>query len=336
MERELEIKRQKDVLERTREVREAEKRALEAQVPTGQAVSKFSHTESVASLLRMEARLSGSRHYPLEVEAEARLLRRHEPRAASTGIMELRPPGPERQEIDKSSETVGEKEPGGAQRPSWESPPGAPERHLVPAPVLQELDDHIARWVAERDSRIQGRELSERDLRILKGDAGEGRTYVDLLGRHESERILHQPRFEDSDRVRTPDFAVLSEQNQDRLVEIVDSKAWSLLRPREVQGKLLSDEEFFRYLQERPSPHTLVNTAELRMVVEKYTSSPRLEPDGKMVLYFPEEVTRFAPQVTHALEGWSGTDIAHGRTVEVRSMGVWHEDLWEDVRRRLT
>lgn len=59
------------------------------------------------------------------------------------------------------------------------------DRHLVPSAVMAEADDAIARSRAERDSRIQGRALTARDGKILKGYAGEGRTYVDLLTRYD-------------------------------------------------------------------------------------------------------------------------------------------------------
>jgi hypothetical protein len=72
----------------------------------------------------------------------------------------------------------------------------------------------------------------------------------------------------------------------------------------------------------------------LQSVVERYSGSTRLEEGGKIVLYFPEDVMRYAPQIQTHIEGWSGTGIAHGHPVEVRSMGVWPADLRDDVSRR--
>lgn len=207
------------------------------------------------------------------------------------------------------------------------------DRHLVPATVIEEIDDAIARSRAETDSRIQGRELRDRDERIIKGDAGEGRTYVDLVSRYGRERIISQPEFDDPDRPRNPDFVVMSERHVGEIEEIVDAKAWSMRRKDE-HGRRMSHEEFFRMLQEDPRPDRLVNIHELRAVVTKYASSPHLARDGKVVIYLPEDVTRHAPQVKTKIEGWSGTEIAQGRTVEVRSMGAHEEDLWEDTERR--
>lgn len=204
--------------------------------------------------------------------------------------------------------------------------------HLVPAHVIGELDDHIARRTAADDSRLQDRELTPKDMRILKGDAGEGRTYVDLLGRYERDRILHQPRFRDPDRVRIPDFAVVSDSTPQKLAEIVDSKAWSLVRPADSRGQPMSNKSFYHYLQENQDARKLLSMGKLQEVVEKYATSPRLEQEGKVVLYFPENVLRYAPQVQRTIEGWSGREIAHGHTVEVRSMGVWDQDLWKDVQ----
>jgi len=169
----------------------------------------------------------------------------------------------------------------------------------------------------------------------LKGDAGEGRTYVDLLGHYDRERILHQPRFKDVDSIRVPDFVVTSAQNPDKFIEIVDAKAWSLTRQRDAQGKPLNYEDFFSYLLERPDPRSVLNMHEMQRVVEKYASSPRLEIKGKVVLYLPEDIIRYTPQVPRQIQNWSGTDIAHGKVVEVRSMGVWNDELWDDVRTRL-
>lgn len=317
---EVEVERQGQELERIRHVLEAEAHLLEAQAPSGESAAVYDQKLSDSAALREEASLLGPQESRPEVEAESQLLRRLTY---------------EQQELHKSPETMPEKEAGGPHRPAWDSSPDIGKQHLVPAHVLQDVDDHIARWTAEEDSRIQGRELTDRDLSILRGDAGEGRTYADLLGRYERQRILHQPRFEDPDRVRTPDFAVASERNPGRLAEIVDSKAWSLMRPRDAQGSPVGDEEFFRHLQQKPDASSVISTTELESVVEKYASSPRLEPDGKVVLYFPEDVHRFAPQVKHEIEGWSHSEVAHGRVVEVRTMRVWQQDLREDWETRL-
>ena len=335
MEREFEIERQREIQKRTGEIHEAEERLLKAQEAAQQTIQVSERQASDAAALREEARFLGLRGLQPEVEAEARLLRAQKPPGATIErSREIQLPTPEQQELHRGAEAIAEKQAGGPHRPSWESAPEVPKRHLVPGTVLRETDDAIARSVGERDSRIQGRELTERDLRILKGDAGEGRTYVDLLDRYERDRIQHQPRFEDSDRTRNPDFVVISDEHSGKIAEIVDSKAWSLMRPRDGQGNPVSNEEFFRYLQQRPEAHALLNTQELQRVVEKYASSPRLEPDGKVVLYFPEDVIRYAPQVKQEIEGWSGTEIAHGRVVEVRSMDVWQQELWTDVYRR--
>ncbi len=97
----------------------------------------------------------------------------------------------------------------------------------------------------------------------------------------------------------------------------------------------MSQEEFSRYLLEKPDASGLLNLAVLQKVVEEYASSPRLEPDGKVVLYFPENVIRYAPQVKHEIEGWSMTETARGHAVEVRSMGVWEDEIESDLRERL-
>ena len=133
---------------------------------------------------------------------------------------------------------------------------------------------------------------------------------------------------------RNPDFVVTSEEDQNEIVEIVDAKAWSLARPRDASGKPLSREAFLEHLQSRPSAESVMNTRELRDVVSKYASSPRLAEGGKVVLYLPDDVVRYAPQVKEKIEGWSGTEVAHGRDVEVRSMRASEDDLWEDMERR--
>ncbi len=273
------------------------------------------------------------------------------------------PSTPERQELHKGPERIPESQPGGPHRPSWRAAPEPTEaekattkgeghptesddtaseaaselgrKHLVPGTVLAGADQVIARSVAESESRISGREVTPTDWRVLKGDAGEGRTYVDLLSRYERERILRQPRLKDSDMERQPDFAISSARDSGKLAEIVDSKAWSLVRPRDKEGRPVSQEEFSRYLLEKPDASGLLNLAVLQKVVEEYASSPRLEPDGKVVLYFPENVIRYAPQVKHEIEGWSMTETARGHAVEVRSMGVWEDEIESDLRERL-
>jgi hypothetical protein len=350
IEREFEIKKQMDALERTKEIHEAEERLLKSQEASEHAPLATEQNNSEAAALQEEARIRGPLESSPEVLAERHLLQTEKaPESIAGRPNKAQPTTPERQELHKSPETIAEKQPGGPQRPSWGLRPDPTsnetglakgesplEKHLNLAHVQQDLDDEIARWTAQSDSRIQARAPAERDFATLKGDAGEGRTYVDLLGRHDPERILHQPRFDDPDRTRTPDFAVVSAKNPDGLAEIVDSKAWSLVRPRDALGNPVDDERFFRHLLQKPEANSVLNMGELQEVVGKYAASPRLEPDGKVVLYFPEEVCRFTPQVSQQIEGWSGTEIAHGRVVEVRSMGVWQEELQKDVKQRLS
>ena len=125
------------------------------------------------------------------------------------------------------------------------------------------------------------------------------------------------------------------ERDPEELAEIVDSKAWSLIRPKDRNGEPITEEDFYRHLQQHPEARIVLNMHELQGVVEKYASSPRLETDAKVVLYFPEDVIRYAPQVRQAIEEWSGTELACGKRVEVRSMRVWSEELSRDVRKRL-
>lgn len=209
------------------------------------------------------------------------------------------------------------------------------KQHLVVAGVEQELDTHIARRTAEKDSRIQGRELRKEDILIAKGDAGEGRTYIALLELYEPEQIDHQPCFTtDTGKGVKPDFVVCRDKQSDELIEVVDSKAWSLLCPKDTQGNPLSREDFFRYLQQHPNADSLLYMKNLQNTVENYACTPQLATDGKVILYFPENVMRYAPQIKQRIESWSGSEVANGHEVEVRSMGVWDDDLWIDVNKR--
>ncbi len=209
------------------------------------------------------------------------------------------------------------------------------KKHLVVAGVEQELDDYMALRTAEKDSRIQERGLTKNDLLIAKGDAGEARTRNALRELYDAEQITHQPHLTtDTGKNINPDFVVRRDKQSDELIEVVDSKAWSLLRPKDAQGNRLSDDDFFRYLQQRPPADKLLYMNNLRNVVKNYASIPQLASDGKVVLYFPENVMQYAPRVKQEIESWSGTAIAHGRAVEVRSMGVWDDDLWADVHKR--
>ncbi|MBN2003170.1 MAG: hypothetical protein JXA21_07410 [Anaerolineae bacterium] len=211
----------------------------------------------------------------------------------------------------------------------------APKQHLVLAGIERGMDDFMARAIAEKDSRIQDRPFTRRDDRTLKGDAGEARTRNALRELYDAEQITHQPHLTtDAGKNINPDFVVRRDKQSDELIEVVDSKAWSLSRPKDAQGNRLSDDDFFRYLQQRPPADKLLYMNNLRNVVENYASTPQLASDGKVVLYFPENVMRYAPQIKQEIESWSGTAIAHGRAVEVRSMGVWDEDLWADVHKR--
>lgn len=116
--------------------------------------------------------------------------------------------------------------------------------------------------------------------------------------------------------------------------EVVDAKAWSLLRPTDASGEKVLTEDFMRSLLDHPNPAQLANMSELQKVVDRYSSSAELAPDGRVVLYFPEDVCRCAPQIVEEVESWSGSGSAHGRTIEVRSMGVWNSDLWAAVEKR--
>lgn len=209
--------------------------------------------------------------------------------------------------------------------------------HLVPAHVIEQVDTHIAKWHAREDSRLdESKEYTKDIKRILKGDAGEGYTYVRLLGQYEREQIVPQPaNLTDGDDSRiTPDFAVKSYAEPGAYQEIVDAKAWALIRPRDTDGEKVPYADFMRSLLDHPDPARLVNMGELKRVVNRYSSSPQLASDGRVVLYFPEDTLRYAPQLARELESWSGSEMAHRRTIEIRSMGVWNDDLWQAAGKR--
>lgn len=72
--------------------------------------------------------------------------------------------------------------------------------HLVPAHILDEVDKTIAEYRSVEDSRLdEGKDYPRDAVRyIMKGDAGEGYTYVRLLERYERDRIVTQPRIADA------------------------------------------------------------------------------------------------------------------------------------------
>lgn len=202
------------------------------------------------------------------------------------------------------------------------SPPEA-EGHLVPAAVLAQADEALAGIRSVRDSRLdEGTDYPPEAVKhIMKGDIGEGYTFVRLLERYDRDHLVSQPKglVDAKGRGIQPDFAVRSLRNPELYQEIVDAKAWSVLYPGNVSGV--------------ESPR-LANMSHLRETVERYASSPQLVSDGKVVLYFPEEVVRHAPDAVAEIEGWSGSELAHHRAVEVRSMKVWNDQLWKAVWER--
>ncbi len=210
--------------------------------------------------------------------------------------------------------------------------------HKTPAYIIEQMDNEIAGWRAREHSRLDESEEYPKDnvRRILKGDAGEGYTHVRLLDRYEREQIMPQPKgiTDREGNVKKPDFVVKSQTEPAAYEEIVDAKAWSLLRPREEGGEKISYTDFMRSLRERPNPARLVDMSKLKKVVNQYASSPQLASDGRVVLYFPEDTLRYAPQLKQEIEGWSGSELAHGRTVEVRSIGIWNDDLWQAAGKR--
>ncbi|HUW13026.1 MAG TPA: hypothetical protein VM537_25095 [Anaerolineae bacterium] len=215
--------------------------------------------------------------------------------------------------------------------------PSREEGHLTPAHVFEQMDNTIAEYRSSEDSRLDETKDYSRDAvrHIMKGDAGEGYTYVRLLERYDGSRIVSQPQVTVAGGQECrPDFGVRSENAPAGYEEIVDAKAWSLLRPKDSDDKRVSTEDFMRSLLDHPGPSRLVNMSGLQDVVDRYASSPQLSPDGRVVLYFPEDVCRYSPQIVQEVESWSGGELAHGRTVEVRSMGVWNSDLWAAVGRR--
>lgn len=211
------------------------------------------------------------------------------------------------------------------------------KKHLVAAHVFEGGDKIIAQHRSVEYSRLdEGKDYPWDAVKhIMKGDAGEGYTYVRLLERYERDQIVSQPEmFDGSGRKTRPDFAVRSNDIPNMYQEIVDAKAWSLLRPTDASGEKIPAEDFMHSLLDHPNPDRLVNTSELQSVVDRYSSSPQLEPDGRVVLYIPEDTFRYAPQIVQEVKSWSGSELAHGRAVELRSMGVWNSDLWAAAGKR--
>lgn len=204
---------------------------------------------------------------------------------------------------------------------------GAPPQtqgHLVPAYVFEQADRAIAGVRSVKDSRLDETKdyPAEAVKYIAKGDIGEGYTFVRLLERHEGNQIVAQPRglVDASGQAIRPDFAVRSTPDSQTYQEIVDAKAWSVLYPHNASG---------------PDAPRLANMSALRDTVQRYSSSPQLAAEGSVVLYFPEEVLRHTPHAVSEIESWSGTALAHGRNVQVRSMGVWNDQLWQATWQRL-
>jgi hypothetical protein len=195
--------------------------------------------------------------------------------------------------------------------------------HPVPATRLAEIDNAIAHHAPEDHSilndpdKVYERAKVERQL---TGDAGERRAWVNLVKRYGHKRIIEQPNLKTPGGDKRPDFVVKSETEPGKYSEIVDSKAWRL-HARDASGEL----DYARLL-EKPSASELISMSKLKKVVHDYSPSSDLASDGKVVLYVPEEIYRYAPQVRSEIESWSGTEIANGRTVEVRSLEVWQEN----------
>ena len=117
MEYEFEIERQREALEEVREVHEGEERLLKAQESTREIVRAPEQETSDAAALREEARLLSPRGWRPEVEAEARLLRAQKPSGATMErSRETRPSPPEQQEVQRDTETITEKQAGGAEQ----------------------------------------------------------------------------------------------------------------------------------------------------------------------------------------------------------------------------
>ena len=190
----------------------------------------------------------------------------------------------------------------------------------MPAHVQQEVNDHIAQRSAVENSLIPDRRWEKKLGRIFQGDAGEGYTYTDLVGRYGRERIIQKGELKKlyQSYKLEPDFAIRSDQDPDRIAEIVDAKAWY------PKGWYRMD---VSYLLNGPEVDRVVFISALRKTVNKYATAPDLQLDGKVVLYFPEEILRVAPSVKSEIESWSGSELTRGRTVEVRSMKAGLDDL---------
>lgn len=184
-------------------------------------------------------------------------------------------------------------------------------------------DQALADNYAEHDSRFDADKPLDpaRHDRILQGDAGEAYTRVRLGELHDFHLIEAQPKAvkDGEGKIIKPDFVVKSRSQPGRFDEIVDSKAW---RPADRTG------------MPGDGPARLPNMTGLRRMVERYSSSPQLTDDGRVVAYLPEDMIWRAPQDIERIESWSGTELAHGKTVEVRSMGIWLDDDLEAAMRR--
>jgi hypothetical protein len=193
--------------------------------------------------------------------------------------------------------------------------------------VEDNIDAALTQHYSEQTSRLDPDKVYEKPIdNILMGDAGEGRTRVDLNERYgtvdgdgvfHTDRIVDQPHFTFADSGEiNPDFAVKSADDPERFDEIVDSKAWQVFRKGESHDQTLQ-----RLLDNPPADHVL-NMAKVEEVIGRYSQAPDLAPDGKLVFYFPDDTLRYTPQVKEAIESLSGTAKANGRLVEVRSLNV--------------
>ncbi|HKQ09100.1 MAG TPA: hypothetical protein VJ464_28515 [Blastocatellia bacterium] len=192
---------------------------------------------------------------------------------------------------------------------------------LVAGTVIKQAEEALAENYAGESSMLDNDKAYEWDKvkHIRKGDAGEGFTRVRLADLYDYERIESQPKGLIKGQSR-PDFAVKSLTDPDKYEEIVDSKAWQLTIPgRETDNAPPTLEGI--------DSSRLLSINKLKSVVQRYTSSDKLETDGRLALYFPEEVLRLAPQIQKEIESWSGTELAHGKKVEVRSQGIWDDEL---------
>lgn len=198
------------------------------------------------------------------------------------------------------------------------------------AHVEQEVSTYIAYRTARADSSIRDQKLTRDDWdrlkNLLKGDAGEGFTYVRLLERYDSSQIIHKEALRQRYHgALKPDFAIQSKRDPNKLAAIVDAKAWY---PKGWRNKDLD------YLFDNPESKSVINMHALRQTVAKYAAAPDLEPDGRVLLFFPREIYRGVPNVKKEIESWSGSELTSGRTVEVLSMEVCEEDLREAMKAR--